>query len=86
MFAMLDGTHPSDVSEEIEWFLTEADIDMLTESGIDPAAEFRPADTRDAVQALWHSMQVGRVNLLDAIICWDRAGAHLLDGARTPTA
>ncbi len=78
--------HPSDVFEETEWFLTEADIDVLTASGLDPDAEFRPADHRDAVQELWHSLQVGRVSLLDAIICWDRADAHLLDGARTPTA
>ena len=26
------------------------------------------------------------MNLLDAIICWDRADAHFVDGARTPTA
>ncbi len=82
----MSGMHASDVSEETEWFLTATDADMLTASGIDPDAEFRPADTRDAVQDLWHSLQIGRVNLLDAIICWDRADAHLLDGARTPTA
>ena len=81
----LSCMHPSDVCEESEWFLTEADIDMLT-SGVDPAAEFRPADHRDVVQDLWHSLQIARVNLLDAIICWDRADAHVLDGARTPTA
>ena len=66
--------------------LTEADIDMLSASGFDSAAEFRPADHRDAVQDLWHSQQIGRGNLLDAIICWDRADARVLDGARTPTA
>ena len=76
---------PSDVCDETDWFLTEADIDVLT-SGIDPADEFRPADHRDAVHDLWHSMQISQVNLLDAIISWDRADAHLLDGSRTPTA
>ncbi len=76
---------PSEICEETEWFLTDADIDLLA-SGVDLAAEFRPADHRDAVQDLWHSLQIARVNLLDAIICWDRADAHVLDGARTPTA
>ena len=85
MFATLNNMFPSDVCDETDWFLTEADIDVLT-SGIDPADEFRLADHRDAVQDLWHSMQIGQVNLLDAIISWDRADAHLLDGSRTPTA
>ena len=77
--------HPSNVCDETEWFLTAADVDMLV-SGVDAAAEFRPADTRDAVQELWHSMQIGRVTLLDAVVGWDRADAHVIDGARTPTA
>ncbi len=77
--------YPFDVCDETDWLLTAADIDML-ESGLDPAAEFRPADHRDAVQEMWHSLQIVRVNLLDAITCWDRADAHVLDGARTPTA
>ena len=85
MFAIVSGMHPSDIREETEWFLTAADVDMLV-SGVDADVEFRPADTRDSVQELWHSMQIGRVNLLDAITCWDRADAHLLDGSRTPTA
>ena len=43
--------YPSDVCDETEWFLTEADIDMRS-SGVDPTDEFRPADHRDAVQDL----------------------------------
>ena len=86
MFAMLNGMHPSDVCEETDWFLTAADIDMLDASGLDSDAEFRPADHRDAVQELWHSLQIGRVNLLDTVIGWDRDDAYLLDGSRTPTA
>ncbi len=78
--------YPSEICDETEWFLTAADVDMLAGSGIDSDAEFRPADHRDAVQELWHSLQIARVNLLDSIICWDRADAHVLDGARTPTA
>lgn len=69
MFAILAAMRPSDVREETEWFLTEADIDMLAGSGLDPDAEFRPADQRDGVQELSRSMQIGRVNLLDAIVC-----------------
>ncbi len=86
MFAIMGGMRPSDIRDETDWFLTEADIDMLTAEGIDPDAEFRPSDHRDAVQDLWHTLQIGRVNLLDAIICWDRADAHVIDGSRTPTA
>ena len=86
MFATVNIMHLSHVCDETEWFLTAADIDMLTGSGINSDAEFRPADARDAVQELSHSTQIGRVNLLDAMICWDRADAHLLDGFRTPTA
>ena len=86
MFAIVSDMYSSDVCEETEWFLTAAEIDMLDASGIDPEAEFRPADTRDAVQELWHSMQISQINLLDAILSWDRADAHVIDGARTPTA
>ena len=85
MFVILDDMFSSDVDDETDWFLTEADIDMLT-VGIDPAAEYRPADHRDAVHDLWHTLQIDRVNLLDEVIAWDRSGAHVLDGARTPTA
>ena len=86
MFAIMVVMYSIDVCDETEWFLTAADIDLLTTDGTDAAAEFRPADASDAVHELWHSMQIGRVNLLDAIIDWDRADAHVIDGARTPTA
>ncbi len=52
----------------------------------DAAAHFRPTDTRDAVYDAAHSLQVSRVNLLDIVGEWDRADAHLIDGARTDQA
>lgn len=75
----------SDSLDETEWFLSESDRDLLA-AGIDPDAMFVPPDERHVVHELCHTMQVAQVHLLDAVTRWDRADAHLLDGARSPTA
>ncbi len=45
---------------------------------------WRPPDEREAVFEAWHPAEQARLDLIDTLIWWDRADAHLLDGARSP--
>ena len=86
MFDILEYMFQADIDAETEWFLTASDEDLLAFETDNAATHFEPAAIRSAVYEATHSMTVSRLNLLDVINEWDRADAHVTDGARTPSA
>ena len=76
----------SDFDAETEWFVSASDEELLDFENLNSATHCEPAAMRSAVYEATLSMTVSRLNLLDVINEWDRADAHLTDGARTPSA
>ena len=65
-------------------FTPETERSDLDQWDAELTTNWQPTDEREAVFEAWHRAEQSRLGLVDALIWWDRADAHLLDGARSP--
>jgi Domain of unknown function (DUF222)/HNH endonuclease len=70
-------------------YMFPAEFDLETESpdfiawDTEMALNWCPPDERDAVYEAWHRFERSRLDLMNSLVWWDRADAHVADGARS---
>ncbi len=79
MFAINDHGEAPSPSEEAVW--SDADAEWFAQ-----ATHTSAVDERDLVHHTWFRAQVAHLDLVDALIDFDRVDAHSVDGARTVVA
>jgi hypothetical protein len=67
---------PSDFDLETE----RSDLELWSDELLE---NWRPPDEREAVFEAWHGAERARLDLMNALVWWDRADAHAIDGARS---